>query len=167
MSGAMLIRQTDPPAPATVNPEREYLAGGAGDWGLGVFTTLANHAREVAARYGDALYDTMLSDSTVSAAIDTLKAAVLAEGIQFVPAVTYEDVDNEDATEAEADLAYEINESWMRSIEALEEPFEDFCWQMLDAIPYGCMLGEQTYRYHEDGPDAGRWMLARASGGSR
>jgi hypothetical protein len=167
MPGAMLIRQTDPPAPIRANPEREYMAGGVAAFGGGVFTTLANHAREVAGLHGDDLYDAMLLDSTVSASVDTIKAAILAEGIQFIPAVTYEDVDNDDATEADADLAYEINEAWMRSVEALNEPFEDFCWQMLDGIPKGCMLGEQTYRFHEEGPDAGRWMLDRAAAKSR
>jgi hypothetical protein len=155
--GALLVRRGDVPTPAKTEPERDYLAGGQ-TYGMWAFDSLASHARRMAALYGDVLYDEMLNDSTVSAGVNTLKTSILADGVQFAPPVTYEDVEEEDATEAEADLAYEIKESWDRAVAGLETPLEDFLWQLLDAIPKGCMLGEITYRMETEGRDAGRLM---------
>jgi len=141
------------------DPEREYLAGYAWrSFSSQVYNTLANHAESASRLYGDRLYDAMLLDGTVRATINTLKAAVLADGVQVEPAL--QDGPGADELDpAEVELASEIAEFCERALTGIDECLEDVLWQLLDGIPYGCMLGEVTYKHVEKGPDAGRLTL--------
>lgn len=158
---------TDRPA-TQANPKREYVSGYAGMYSLAVFDNLANHALSVVARHGDALYDAELLDADVRAAVNTVKAAILADGVQLTCAVRAEPADDaedpdEDPAEvaretAEYERAEEIRDFCQRVLDGLEEPFETTLWKILDAIPYGAQLAEWTAKDGE-GPDAGRLVI--------
>ena len=144
---------------AKADPTRDYLSGGAG-YGAFVFNSMADHALSVRKLFGDDLFDKMELDSTVSAGVNTLKAGVLSDGMQFTSPVSLQDVEDEDASQADFDLAWEIAECWNRAVSGMDSSLEDVSWQMLEGVPRGCMLAEVTYRLEWEGPDAGRLMPA-------
>lgn len=142
-------------------PTREYLSGRSFGFGYQTFNSLANHAQTVSAYLGDELYDEMLLDSTVRSSINTLKSTILSEQWELQSAVGPENFDEETDQEANADfkLAQTIKEFCDRVLAGLDEPLDDMLWQILDGIPYGCMLAEKTYKDGE-GIDRGKLVLA-------
>lgn len=141
------IRKTDLTA--------EYAAGGTGDsgsWFRATARAWPHYIDDLTRDYGDDLYERLLNDAVVAAAIDTLKSAILEEGVTLTPGVT----------EATADgfaLAQEIHASAVRMFGDLDPALDDALADMLSAIALGNRVAELRYAVRRDG-GATRLMLA-------
>jgi hypothetical protein len=141
-----------------VDPSKEYVSGLT--FGATVYDRLAAHVVEVVGRHGDALYDAMLLDPDVRSAINTLKAAIMADGMFLVSAVRPEydpagfPVETPDTRRAE-----ELREECERHVANLDLPHEQINWELLDGIPKGCMAAEVTWT-DGAGDLEGLWTLA-------
>ena len=105
MAQELMLRNGAGVRVAKADPTRDYLSGGAGYVAF-VFNSMADHALSVRKLFGDDLFDKMELDSTVSAGVNTLKAGVLSDGMQFTSPVSLQDVEDEDASQADFDLVW-------------------------------------------------------------
>lgn len=92
----------------------------------------------------------MLWDPTVRACVDVLKAAVVSDGLQLLPAVESDAAAGLEAVEpedrSEVVLAAEIRDACEDWLDELDEPLDGVLWQWLDAIPLGSMAAEVIWR---------------------
>ncbi|MCI0388430.1 MAG: hypothetical protein MOB07_06650 [Acidobacteria bacterium] len=95
----------------------------------------------------------MSYDPVVSANFDLLRELVLADGVQIVPHLD----DEQDEAAADNKLAAEIAAFCSRVIEQhLETPFRETLEGLLEAIPYGHRIAEQTFKQVFEGTEANR-----------
>lgn len=140
-----------PAAPRLKRPQalREYVAGGRSS--STIPQALSNAADDVQREIGPEIYERMLRDPDVSAAIEVLKRGILADGVQILPAV------NKKAPEFAQ--AKEISDFCGRAIEGLQRPIVETLEMMLDAMAFGHKVAEVVYHVPVDGPDAYRMTL--------
>lgn len=109
------------------------------------YQTMANYLRslswsidDLAAAFGDEIYDRMQRDPQVKGAGRLVKMGILSDGVETTPAV-------DDESEPEFALAKEIQETLDRNLRNLDTPLEDVLWNLTDALFYGNKVAEQVY----------------------
>ena len=116
---------------------REYVAGSA-DFPYQQFQrALPRYVDDAERDFGSDLYERMLRDPMVAAAIDTLKMRTLAEGITIAPA-------------AESSQAMRLADFTKRALDDLDVPIEETLYDLLDALAFGHRLGELVFKVRED-----------------
>jgi hypothetical protein len=123
------------------DPTQDYVAGAGGTsaaWYKGVLRAWPWAIDDLTADYGDDLYERMLHDAWVAAAVNVLKAAIIEDGAHLTPAVT-------DATDPDAPLATAIADMATRMFAELETPLDEVLWDMLAAIALGNRIAEQVF----------------------
>jgi hypothetical protein len=120
-------------------PGTEYVAGGRWNWLQNVPKALPFAFDDLTADFGDDIYERMLFDPQVAACLHTLKAAILADGVGVVPAVT-------DKADAAQGRAQEIADFVAADLEDLNPSLDDSLWSLADAMAYGNKTAEQVYR---------------------
>ena len=123
----------------TADLTKEYAAGGPG-YGVGFLRTLALSIDDITADFGDDLYARMLFDARVASEVDSLRAAIIEDGLQLAPAVEDEGADG-------YALAKTILAAAERILDDLETPLDDVLWDMLKAVALGNRIAEQCYDY--------------------
>lgn len=136
--------------------KREYVAGrySLNDWKIP--RTLEEGVDRLSRTMGNRVYEAMMADPDVSAAINTLKMDALADGMQLVPRIG--PGIEEEPTE-EQKLAEEIAQFCQRNLLRLERPAESIAFEWLDSLWRGCKLAEKVYEVEDNGPDAGKLVL--------
>lgn len=115
----------------------EYVVGRRGGQSLGN-RALPWAFDDLGRDLGDDIYERMLLDPVVLAAVNVLRASILAEGLQLAPAV--------DDPEADGyDLAREICDFCESNLAGLELPADDLLWDMALALPLGSRVAEIVY----------------------
>lgn len=140
---------------------REVIVGPSiGTFGDGSGVMLAERIDAVIRAFGRHVYELMLYDADVSCAFELLKAGILSDGMRLSPAVKMDpgEVVSERKRKADLNLADEICDAAIRATNGLDEPIDVVCDDMLSAIPFGCSLTEQTYKWGE-GEDSDRLMF--------
>ena len=122
-------------APAT----QEAVAGGkraltTGNWPQ----TLPFAFDDLTADFGDDIYDKMLMDPQVNAALATLKTAILSDGVTCTPAIL-------DADAPGFKKAQSICDFVSHDLERLRPTIDTVLWSMLDGMAYGSKVAEQVY----------------------
>jgi hypothetical protein len=96
--------------------------------------------------FGTDIYERMLHDAAVGGSIKQIKIGVLANGPRIMSRINKP---RATATDPEAqsryDKAKEIKGFVEANLDRLQQPFEDILEEMLDALPFGHKLAEQTY----------------------
>lgn len=123
----------------TADLTKEYAAGGPGH-GVGFLRTLALSIDDITADFGDDLYQRMLCDARVASEVDSLRAAIIEDGLQLAPAVADEGADG-------YALAKAIHAAAERTLDDLETPLDDVLWDMLKAVALGNRIAEECYEY--------------------
>lgn len=144
-----------------VDPVREYIAGGGGSLPLVSQQVLGRGVDDLARDLGMHVYEAMLNDSTVSAALHILITGVLSGEFQLLPALRAEDTEAVapgSARAANLALAKEIADFCKRNVDRLEFPVKTLCYELLHAMVFGVKLAEKVYEPGA-GDDAGRLML--------
>lgn len=152
------------PAVADVTPTAEYISDGTWNWlgslmgvgggtGKGV-TALPHGTDDLSWDFGLEIYEQMMRDPQVAAAVNLLKLGILAQGVRLVNRFPKEDPQHE--------RAQEILEFCNRNLFTpgrLERPFRQTLFELLDAMIFGHKVAEQTYELMEDGVDRGRLCI--------
>jgi hypothetical protein len=129
-------------------PQQEYVAGGRYNWLQNVPKALPFAFDDLTQDFGDDIYVRMLYDPMVASCINTLKAAIFADGVDVVPAIS-------DRTDAAQARAQEIADFVAADMENLNPSLDDTLWSLGDAIAFGNKTAEQVYRL-----DGGQLHLA-------
>lgn len=163
--------------------QREYVAGtGAGY--ASFLHTLPRYIEDIDRDFGDDIVGRMRLDPQYASCIVLLKLAILARGLDILPAVTKpvppsppakDEKGQSDpgaqadferaqtayaAAAAEHDRAAEMAEFCKRQINGLTTPFvAHTLFNLLDCIDHGNKVAEVIYTYPETGPDKGRLGL--------
>lgn len=140
-AGTGIRPQPGTTARVAVNPQREYVAGGiggSGQWYSNYARSLPWAIDDITADFGDDLYERMLLDPQVAAAVTILKASVLENGLHIAPAIA-------DPDDPEAPRATLIADAARSMFAALHVAPEDVLWDLLDALPFGNRVAEITY----------------------
>lgn len=145
--------------PTPIRPQRdltaEYVAGGAGDstsWFKATARSWPHWIDDLTRDYGDDLYERLLNDAVIAMAVDTLKSAILEEGVTLAPAVAL-------PGEPGFALAQAIHASACRMCEELDPALPDALDDLLDALAFGNRVAEKVYALRRDGGET-RLMLA-------
>lgn len=117
---------------------REFVSGSA-DFPYQQFQrALPRYVDDAERDFGTDIYQRMLHDPMVAAAVDTLKMRALAEGVTISPAARTPD-------------AQRIARFVEAAVEDLDAPIEETLFDMLDALAYGHRLAELVFRVRHDG----------------
>lgn len=93
---------------------------------------------DLTAELGDDVYERMLRDPVVSAALNVLTSSVLAESVTIIPAIDDRDADG---YQQSADLV-----PWCQAIiDNLDMAIDDVLFDMLNALALGNRVAEQVY----------------------
>lgn len=114
---------------------REYVAGSSDFPYLQLQRALPRHVDDAERDFGADIYERMLRDPMVAAAVDTLKMRALAEGLRLSPVSGGEDI-------------WRFVES---ALESLDVPIEETLYDMLDALSFGHRLAEIVFEVSEQG----------------
>jgi hypothetical protein len=125
-------------APASV----ETVAGGRLPWLLNIPKALPFQFDDLTNDFGDDIYAKMLLDPQVSACIETLKTAILADGITITPAVI--GADNSGSKKAQ-----KIADFISSDLDRLYPSFDSALWALLDGMAYGSKVAEQVYEMRD------------------
>lgn len=111
---------------------REYVSGSA-DFPYQQFQrALPRYVDDAERDFGPELYDRMLRDPMVAAAVDTLKMRALSAGLTLAPAVPGEE-------------AAKVLSFVQGALADLDGPIEETLYDMLDALAYGHRLAEMVF----------------------
>jgi hypothetical protein len=142
-------------------PRSEVIIGGPyGGPAFGkVGILLSRSIDQVVRQFGRQVYELMLYDSAVVCAFELLKAGILSDGLVLSPAIKMDpgEVISKRKRKADLKLASEICEAGIRSMNGLDEPVDVILDELLEACPFGCSLGEITYKWGT-GEDKDRQM---------
>ncbi len=123
------------------------------------FRTPPYHPESLLARNGIDLYDRMMDDAAVRAAINTKRYALLAKPYQIFPAAN--GADTKPTTEQqEARNFVEATLRGMQGADGMTRDFRQVLFQMMSAFYRGFSVGEMVWRVEEQGKWAGKFMLA-------
>lgn len=155
----------------TADPAQEYVSGGHELWALQYLRSLSFAVDDITADFGDDLYERMLLDGCVASNVHLLKMAILADGLQVLPAVK-EFMGQDPKTGArkphpEWNRAKEIADFVSRQLSDLRAAFNlesasTLYWaiyDLLDAIAFGNRIAEVLLEECNEGEDAGKWCL--------
>lgn len=130
----------------------ERVAGGHDyAWAPNIYRSLPWAAEDIQRDFGDDIWDRMLLDPQVWAALAVLKVGILAQGVKVLPCCDEKDPDYAKATELSEFCERQIMRLRLFRMRTLHD--------MLDAIPYGHKIAEILYEVPREGPDAGKLCL--------
>jgi hypothetical protein len=146
--------------PRNLDPTRPVVSGGGGV-GMypGVPVVLPRHADDAVRQYGVKIYDSMLADPAVHAAIETIKQGAIAGGLKLSTAVPPDPKLKEEEQSPDVKRAREILEFCQRLTDRLDRPIDETLFAFLDGLPYGVKLAEKVTEKIIDGPDKGKETL--------
>ena len=119
--------------------------------------TLPRYVDDAERDFGTDIYDRMLRTPALAGAMGAIADAMLSEGVRFInraakPSDYVEDLE----AQAKFDKGEEIR-AWVEDqMDALQQPIETILEELLDALPFGHVVAEQTYEQ-----DGGQLKLAR------
>lgn len=126
---------TAPDAHVPIDLTHQYVSGGSAWWYGNAARSLPWQIDDIALALGDDIYDRVMLDPIVSAAVNIFKAGILADGVTLSSAIA--DKDDPDYSRA-ADLV-----DWCeRMLADIESDLDIVLWNMLDALPYGNKVAE-------------------------
>lgn len=142
--GRLLPEPFPPPFPPMEPPtlerlSREYVAGGGWAWYGQVARTLPNAIDDVAADFGDDIYERMMFDPQVAAVTQIFKASILESGLTLTSAVR-------SRSEPDYELAAEIAAEAEHMMAEFDGTLDDILYNLLDCVAFGNKVAEQTYR---------------------
>lgn len=147
---SLLVDEENPVLKADLR--KEYVAGGTLRWASDrFFQALPDYIDDVTADFGADLYDRMMLDAQVSAGVNYLKMAILAQGIKLVNPFNQDD--------PKYDKAKEILDFCQANLDRLPHSIEDISWEMLDALPYGYKIAEKVFELSKEDPYPRKLML--------
>lgn len=120
-------------------PDQEYTAGGTLQWYVNLPHALPFAIDDVTTDFGADLYDRMMLDPAIRAAIGVLKTSILADGLVLSPAID----DRLDPDFARAGQMVDDAEAMFDNLTS--SAIDDVLWDLLDAVPYGNRMAEQTF----------------------
>ena len=156
----------------TVDPTLEYVAGGPYYLAVTYLRSLSFAVDDITEAFGADLYDRMLLDSQVYSDVNTIKMAILAEGLQLLCGTDQWSVDpetGERTAHPEYEEAQEILEFCARNLadlcgrynpETASSNYQQI-YNLLDGIAYGYKLMEKVFEVATSGPDTGNLCLKR------
>ena len=167
-----VIPGTDKKRKIKADPTKEYVAGGPYYLAATYLRSLAFAIDDVTEAFGADLYDRMLLDGQVYSDINTLKMAILAEGVNLQCATDQWDVDPEDGTRTpkpEYPEAQEILEFCTRNLGDLCGRYDpetassnyQAVYNLLDGMAFGYKIAEKVFEIQTVGTDVGRMTLRR------
>ena len=149
----------------SVSPYDEFVSGGGYVWLAQYIRALPFFIDDITRDFGDDLYERMMLDEQVFSAIGTLKDAILAGGVTIT---TVKDQAEERphlglnagkrTIKTASQKSKDIAEFCQRSVEGIQRGFDDWLYEMLDALAYGNRISEQIYQLGS-GQDEGRVTL--------
>jgi hypothetical protein len=96
--------------------------------------------------FGIAIYERMLNDPVLESSVNDLKVAVLSQGPRFLARVKAPFPGQDDPErQAEYEQAEEIRTFIEDMCDRLQQSFEDILSEVLDFLPFGHIVAEQTY----------------------
>lgn len=129
---------------------QEFAAGGLDSAMVGMRQVLPRFDDALTRKKGVDVYDEMLRDPGVESPFETLKLAILSEGIRIEPAVAMpakskKNVDPVELADAEkaAELAEFVRENIQR-LEGTECPLAEIATELLDGLAYGHKVAEMV-----------------------
>lgn len=133
------IKQFKEPKTITVDPRKQYVAGGHVYAAVGGARTLSGMPEDATMLHSAKTYETMAkTDPKVSRSINFLKISVLSENPQFRPCLSEK---HPDYAEAEA-----LSLFCQNAILGLEDRLKYSLYQLMDALIYGHKIAEITYK---------------------
>lgn len=145
-------------ARASANPLQEYVAGRTSAISA-YLNTLPKHVDDIERDF-PGIYEQMRKDPQYSSCITLLKLAILARGVDLLPAVPKPGDDADAEALAEYAMAQELTEHCKRQINRLTTPFVyGTLFNLLDCLDHGNKIAECNYEYAKDGPDEGKLVL--------
>lgn len=147
------------PIPVVADPRREYVSSNQiFDVDRG-FLAIEDRFGGPLAWHGVAEYERMYHTPAVGSSFNALRAAVLSNGINLLPAVKPQSERAKSGqiggTDLEADMAAEICESNARTINAWETPADLVIWEHMEDMFLGHVLSEIVADDIVGGPDDG------------
>lgn len=142
---------TSGPVQKTVNLGQELLLGGTVANSLYTFladylSTLPRYVDDVERDFGTDLYERMLRDAGVAAAMQGIKSGVLAHGVRITGRVPKPPAFRADAAaDAEYAQSEAIRVECEDMLDNLQQSINAILWDMLDSLAYGHRLAEKTY----------------------
>lgn len=146
---SVTVGQT-PPMPGDILPsagttsvlqahiDQEYVAAGKRTWFMAGAESLPWGIDDLSRDLGDDLYERMLYDPQVAAAIGLFRAAILETGVTLTSAVADETADG-------YDQADEIADWCERVLDDLDTDLDAVLWDMLECVALGNRVAEQVY----------------------
>lgn len=130
--------------------DQEYVAAGKRTWGMAGAETLPWGIDDLSRDLGDDLYERMLYDPQVAAALTLFRAAILETGVRLTSAVSDKAADG-------YDKADEIADWCERVLTDLDTDLDAVLWDMLECVAMGNRVAEQVYEF--DATYTGRAQL--------
>jgi hypothetical protein len=123
-----------------LDPRLEYLNGGTVSSALNPEGTsvISSVKDDLMLEFGLQIYDQMENDPKVSKSLNLLKILTLANGIQFLPAVSDQN--------PEYDTAVKVKDFCNYACTNMKKPLKFVFKEMLDALKYGYKIGEKVYK---------------------
>lgn len=112
---------------------------------------LPQYVDDVTRDYGPDVYERMLRDPAVAAGVQTLKQAVLADGIRLVMSAEPAREAMGDAADGDVAEAEELRAFVQECFDQAETPIEDVAEQLLDGLAYGNKVAEIVLKARPDG----------------
>jgi hypothetical protein len=150
-------------APTPADARKEYISGGARDALTNTPQALQRTIDDLTWEFGVRVYETMMLDPKVAASVNYLKSASLTGGIRVIPSILApperKEPDPDAPSAADVAKAKEVATFCQWNLRRLDRPLEETLREMLDALPYGHKLAEQTYEVAPDEDYEGKLAL--------
>jgi hypothetical protein len=121
------------------DPKREYVAAGGGAiWHRQGIRTLSWDIDDLTHELGDDIYVPMMFDAQITACVNIIKTAILADGLQLVNALKNTEDDGYDQSKEYIDFCGRV-------LDDMEIPLDEVLWNLMDALCLGNKVAEQVY----------------------
>ena len=152
---ATKVREIGGGRTATLDPKREYVAGGS-IAGFPSFTAdgvraLSTYYDDLTKEHSSRIYERMMTDPEVAKCINVLKISVLGDGVELLPAVPESDERYEEALK--------IAKFCEEGLKSLEYPIRNTLEQMMDALVDGHKIAEVTYTLRDIAGLKGKYLI--------
>lgn len=130
----------------------EYVASGSYLWLNHYLRSLPWYIDDLTSAFGDDLYERMLKDPKVRGSFEILKASIIVDGIQLLPAEDMRDWNTETPSlpgskrpRQSSPLSREICAFCQWALDHMGRAIDDLVFEMLDAAAYGNKIAEKIY----------------------
>lgn len=127
----------------SLDPRREYLAGGYLSTGLGNLiasggAALSESSDDLIKEFGGGIYDRMCRDPKIAKCVKLLKISTLGDGVEFLPNLSDNHPEYQKSRRVADFCAFAVSD--------MKKPLKAVLEQMLDAIKYGHKIGEIVFK---------------------